>query len=325
MMRLSANVGLMALALALSALAGKYGFAWQQKATSAAQRPKQPALESKPSRIISTEYNVNEMLVDLVEPERILALSQDADNPGLCNILERTARIPGRVASTPIRAEQILALDPDVVFVGASCPAETVRLLELSRARVVRINRGYTIAEIQENIRLVGDTVGEPARAQALIDEMNRQLAAVRAKVAGAPPPRALYIGSGYGYTAGIGTYTDELLQAAGARNAAREAGVEAWGKITLETVIEMDPDVIFVPDTGGRAHGAVGRRYVVPPKPLEKDPLWQDVRAVKTGRVVTLPPRLLMCNSHYNVRAAWAMARALHPDRFEDKTHDAP
>lgn len=319
MTRRATNIGLIVLALGLSALAGKYGFALQRKENAAARRPSPETPANKPSRIISTEYNVNEMLIDLVEPERILALSQDADNPGLCNVLERTARIPGRVASAPIRAEQILALDPDLVIVGASCPAETFRLLELGRARVARINRGYTIAEIQENIRLVGDAVGEPARAQALIDEMNRQLAAVRAKVAGAPPPRALYIGSGYGYTAGIGTYTDELLQAAGARNAAREAGVAAWGKISLETVVEMDPDVIFVPDTGGRAHGAVGMRYVVPPRPLEKDPLWRDVRAVKTGRVVTLPPRLLLCNSHYNVRAAWAMARALHPDRFEE------
>ncbi|OYT69064.1 MAG: hypothetical protein CFK52_14140, partial [Chloracidobacterium sp. CP2_5A] len=209
----------------------------------------------------------------------------------MCNALERTARIPGRVASAPIRAEQILALDPDLVIVGASCSPEILRLLEIGCGRVVRIGRGYTLSEIQENIRLTGDAVGEPARAQALIDEMNRQLGAVRAKVEGAPPPRALYIGSGYGYTAGIGTYTDELLQAAGARNAAREAGVKAWGKIALETVIEMDPDVIFVPDTGGRAHGAVGMRYVAPPKPLEKDPLWQDARAVRAGRVVTLPP----------------------------------
>lgn len=321
MTRWATNIGLIVLALGLSALAGKYGFALQWQGNSAARRPTPETAAKKPSRIVSTEYNVNEMLVDLVEPERILALSQDADNPGLCNVLERTARIPGRVASSPIRAEQILALDPDLVIVGASCSAETFRLLELGRARVVRINRGYTIAEIQENIRRVGDAVGEPARAQALIDEMNRQLAAVRAGVAGAPPPRALYIGSGYGYTAGIGTYTDELMQAAGARNAAREAGVEAWGKIALETVVEMDPDVIFVPDTGGRAHGAVGMRYVAPPRPLEKDPLWRDVRAVKTGRVVTLPPRLLLCNSHYNVRAAWAMARALHPDRFKGET----
>ncbi len=318
MTRLLSNLGLVVLALGLSALAGKYGFAWQKSALSTAHHSGNTAVQ-RPSRIVSTEYNVNEILMDMVAPERILALSQDADNPGLCNILDRTAQIPGRVASNPVRVEQILALEPDVVFVGAACPAETVSLLELGGTRVVRINRGYTIAEIQENIRLIGNAVGEPARAEALIADMNHQLAAIRRMVAGAPAPRALYIGSGYGYTAGIGTYTDELLEAAGARNAAREAGIKAWGKIALENVIEMDPDVIFVPDTGGRAHGAVGTRLVIPPKPLEHDPVWQDVRAVRSGRVVTLPPSLLLCNSHYNTRAAWAMARALHPDRFEN------
>ncbi len=318
MTRLPSNLGLVVLALVLSALAGKYGFAWQKAALSTAHRSDNAAAP-RPSRIISTEYNVNEILMDMVAPERILALSQDADNPGLCNILDRTAQIPGRVASNPVRVEQILALEPDVVFVGASYPAETVSLLELGGTRVVRINRGYTIAEIQENIRLIGNAVGEPARAEALIAGMNRELATIRRLVDGAPTPRALYIGSGYGYTAGIGTYTDELLQVAGARNAAREAGIKAWGRIAIETVIEMDPDVIFVPDTGGRAHGAVGTRLVIPPKPLEQDPVWQDVRAVKSGRVVTLPPSLLLCNSHYNTRAAWAMARALHPDRFEN------
>ncbi len=321
MTRLLSNLGLVVLALGLSALAGKYGFAWQKAALSTAHHSGNTAVQ-RPSRIVSTEYNVNEILMDMIAPERILALSQDADNPGLCNILDRTAQIPGRVASNPVRVEQILALEPDVVFVGASCPAETVSLLELGGAHVVRINRGYTIGEIQENIRLIGNAVGEPARAEALIAGMNRELATIRRIVDGAPTPQALYIGSGYGYTAGIGTYTDELLQVAGARNAAREAGIKAWGKIAIETVIEMDPDVIFVPDTGGRAHGAVGTRLVIPPKPLEQDPVWQDVRAVKSGRVVTLPPSLLLCNSHYNTRAAWAMAQALHPDRFQ---HDSP
>jgi iron complex transport system substrate-binding protein len=324
MTQLLTSLGLVVLTLGLSALAGKYGFAWQKAALSMPRHSDNTAAQ-RPSRIISTEYNVNEILMDMVAPERILALSQDADNPGLCNILDRTAQIPGRVASNPIRIEQILALEPDVVFVGAACPAETVSLLELGGARVVRINRGYTIAEIQENIRLIGNAVGEPARAEALIAEMNHQLAAIRRIVVGAPAPRALYIGSGYGYTAGIGTYTDELLEAAGARNAAREAGIREWGKITIETVIEMDPDVIFVPDTGGRAHGAVGTRLVIPPKPLEHDPVWQDVRAVRSGRVVTLPPSLLFCNLHYSPWAAWAMAQALHPERFQQNQQKLP
>jgi iron complex transport system substrate-binding protein len=177
------------------------------------------------------------------------------------------------------------------------------------------------LAKFRKTSGLLATPVGEPARAEDLIAGMNRELATIRRIVADAPAPRALYIGSGYGYTAGIGTYTDELLQAAGARNAAREAGIKAWGKIALETVIEMDPDVIFVPDTGGRVHGAVGMRLVIPPKPLEQDPVWQDVRAVKSGRVVTLPSSLLLCNSHYNTRAAWAMARALHPDRFQQNS----
>ncbi|MGQ9896298.1 MAG: ABC transporter substrate-binding protein [Acidobacteriota bacterium] len=324
MMRFLANLGLILLALGLSALAGKYGFAWQKAFLSTPQLDQNlPA--QRATRIISTEYNVDEILMDLVAPERILALSQDADNPGLCNILDRKAQIPRRVSSNPVKVEQILALEPDVVFVGASCPAATVSLLELGGVRVVRINRGYTIDEIQENIRLIGRTIGEPARAESLVAEMNRQLDTIRRLVAGAPAPRALYIGSGYGYTAGIGTCTDELLRVAGARNAAREAGIREWGKIAIETVIEIDPDVIFVPDTGGRARGAVGTRLVIPPKPLEQDRMWQDVRAIKNGRVVTLPPSLLLCKSHYNTRTAWAMAQALHPERLGKPYYDAP
>ncbi|MFQ3639433.1 MAG: ABC transporter substrate-binding protein, partial [Chloracidobacterium sp.] len=310
------SLWLLPLALMTSALLGAYGFD-RQPSRLVAGAPRKPPVSA--SRIVSTEYNINEILMDLVAPERIAALSQDADNPGLCNILERTAQVPGRVASSPLRVEQILALEPDLVLVGSSCTAEARALLELGGARVVAIGRGYTIAEIQENIRTIGQAVGEPARAVSLVAEMNRQLATIRRLVAGAPLPRALYVGSGYGYTAGIGTYTDELLQTAGARNAAREAGVQAWGKISLETVIEMNPDVIFVPDTGGKPHGAVGARSVVPFESLEHDPCWQDVRAVREGRVMALPPRLLLCNSHYIVQTGWAMARALHPERFQE------
>ncbi len=305
------------LMLGASAFAGRFGFLQKNPIRVAGNAAPTLSPTGKPIRIVSTENSVNEILIDLVGPERIVALSKDADNPGLCNEIERMSKIPGRVDGTPILSEQVLALDPDLVFVGSACPPETLALLKIGRAPVVRINRGYSILEIQENIRTIGEAVGEPERAGRVIAEMDRRLGVVREHVSGAPPPRTLYIGSGNGYTAGIDTYTDELIQAAGGRNVAREAGVKQWGRISLETVIEMNPDIIFVPDTAGREHGAVGARTVVPTKELARDPLWRDVRAVREGRVYALAPRLLLCNSHNNVLAAEAMARILHPARY--------
>ncbi len=264
----------------------------------------------KPRRIVSTDYKGDDTLLALVAPERILALSLDADNPQLGNSIE-----PAKNVQAPVDAnvEKLLNLEPDLVIMGSSDQPMLSAMLQSNGVRVLQLNRAYNNEEIQKNIINVGEAVGEPEKAAEIVRQMQNSLLDLTAKTSRGNAPRVLYVGSGRTYTAGIGTYTDELIRAAGGINVAREAGVNEWGTLTIEKAVAMNPEIIFVPDAAEDRNPANPRvKELFRTPELARDPVWRDVKAVRTGRVYKMPNRLMMCASQLNVRAAEAMAEVI-------------
>src|SRR5690606_21042169 len=74
---------------------------------------------------------------------------------------------------------------------------------------------------------------------------------------------------------AGPGTFVDELITAAGGRNAFDDARA-LWPEVSLEEVVRRQPDVVVVA-TGGADARTLAR--------FETAPGWRDLRAVRAGR----------------------------------------
>src|SRR5204862_436984 len=100
------------------------------------------------------------------------------------------------------------------------------------------------------------------------------------------------------------GCLQDDIVARAGARNAARELGVQGIAALSAERVITLDPDLIVV-TTGAStpSYGATDK--------LE-GPAWQAVPAVRRGAVLALPSAWLASVSHHAVSAVEGLARAL-------------
>lgn len=299
------------LLMTVSVLTGFKAFSLTPRLTSGqSEIPSRKSLSPKAVRIISVDYRSDEILLSLVPTSQILALSLDADNPEMSNIVSQAASIPLRL---DLNVERVLSLEPDVVVVGQVSLDDPIEMLEAADVRVIRLNSGNTLAEIQENIKKIANGVGDPDGGVRLVDEMNQRLAALRALTGSLPHPRTLYIylGGASTETAGSGTYINELLEIAGAVNIAKEAGVQGWGALTVERIIELNPDVIIYADSTGRDK----TRDIFPATDLAHNPVWQDISAVKRGRVYRMPGRYLFCATHFNVRTAEAMTSVLHPE----------
>jgi ABC-type Fe3+-hydroxamate transport system substrate-binding protein len=110
-------------------------------------------------------------------------------------------------------------------------------------------------------------------------------------------------------HTAGGGTMIGHLIEAAGGTNAARESGVVGIVPLGAERAFALDPDVVLV------------ARWQDAASALRAHPLLRQMRAVRAGRIVEMPNRLLVTLSHHAVDGAWWLAHAFHPDRIPRET----
>jgi len=206
-------------------------------------------------------------------------------------------------------------LRPDLVILLMS-HGDTRDELERIGLRTLTVPH-ETIADIHEAIRLIGRSGQEEDRAAALSSELKKRADAVRGAVSGRDKPRVLIcIGRDSGsdqlagmYMAGRGGYYDEILEAAGGINAV--TGTIAYPRISLEGVIELDPDVIVdlvdLDDPIKESTEELVRHW----------DLLHPVKAVREGRVYVVVGRYAQRPGPRYIQFLEEMALLLHPDAF--------
>jgi iron complex transport system substrate-binding protein len=212
--------------------------------------------------------------------------------------------VPKAVARFP-RAdlERLIALRPDLVIVSEYTDADFLHALAGSRLRAHRMSGLTSLAGVRQAILDLGSAVGEPVAARRLAARFDDRVAELGRRLQGAPRPRALYWSDPF--TAGGDTAVGALIESGGATNVGRQLGLRGLTPLGAERVFLADPDVLIL----GRPEDEAT---------LRAHPLLSRLRAVREGRMVHVPPRLLMTLSQHAADACWAIAAALHPDRVK-------
>lgn len=194
---------------------------------------------------------------------------------------------PASIESVPVvqsgaetNIEEILALNPQVVLMSDMSQTEDqARQLEENGVRVV-ISDANDIAGVYEAIRMIGALMGRDTEAGALIADMQQTFddIAARSDASG----KTVYFEVSplqWGlWTAGTGTFMDELAALCGLTNAF--ADVEGWQAISEEQVLERDPDYIVT----------ITMYYGEGPTPVEEIVSragWESLKAVAQGHVL--------------------------------------
>jgi iron complex transport system substrate-binding protein len=194
-----------------------------------------------PQRIVSLNLCTDQLLLELVPRGRIAGVSFLAADPAMSSLADKARGLPLVQGS----AEEVLALDPDLVLAGEYSTPATVSLLERLGRRVVRIAMASSFAEIREGVRRMADAVGEADKGRALVAELDRRLAASAALAdARRPTVIAMQVNS---LAAAPGSLLDEVFAAAGLHNMAREMGLGPGGRLPLETLLLHPPDLLVL------------------------------------------------------------------------------
>ena len=113
-------------------------------------------------------------------------------------------------------------------------------------------------------------------------------------------------------WVAGGNSTEGGVIVAAGAINAAEEAGVEGNQTTSLEGVIAMNPDIIIIPQPA--EFGAGDFRAS-----LFANEALAEVPAIVNDRVHVVESKHFTTLSYWNIRGAEDLARILWPDAFPE------
>lgn len=187
-----------------------------------------------PRRIVSLDYCADQYVLRFARRGDILALSPDA--------AKRFSYMHDAAAGIPTvrpRTADILALKPDLVVRSYGGGPGVSQFMERAGVPVVQLGYPETIADARAEVVRIGTELGQAREAQKVAAEMDRRLAALKARRG--KPRTALYMTTG-GVTAGPGTLVHELFLAAGLANFQQRPG---WNPIPLERLAYQRPDMI--------------------------------------------------------------------------------
>lgn len=203
-----------------------------------------PMREGNAARIVSTNPCLDAILVELVPPERIAAISHYSKAAGSSSMPLPLAR---RFRATSGTAEEVIALKPGLVLASSFTPPATLAAYHRLGLNVATYGTAATIEENRAQIREIARAVGAPERGAALIARIDRAVAAAAPPDA-ARPAALLWIGAS-NLVNGQGTLIDEMLKRAGFRNASADFGVRNTGVLPLEFVVANPPQVVMTPE----------------------------------------------------------------------------
>lgn len=256
-------------------------------------------LPAAPLRIVTAAPSVTELAFALGLGDTVVAVDQYSNYPP-----EAASKVSIGSYIDP-DLEAVVGAKPDLVLVTSVHLAKIVPALE-ARDIPALVLDASNIEGVYTDILLLGRATGRRSQAESLVDSLRGRVAAVGRAVAGADPVSVFYEIDPTLYTAGPGTFIDDLIRRAGGTNIAGGAST-AYPQMSAEEVVAADPAVIILSDE------AAG----VSPEAVKGRSGWSGIAAVKDGRIVVLDPDLGSRPGPRIVDALEQIARILHPDRF--------
>lgn len=196
-------------------------------------------------RVVSINPCVDAILVRVADPEQIAALSHYSQDPEATSI---PLALASRFKVTSGTAEEVVALEPDVVLTGPHVSPSTIFALERIGVRLMKQTVAESVEQSERQIEAIADAVGAPERGRALVYAIEQAIRA--AQPADARPIGAVIWQSG-GMVPGKGTLADELLVRTGYRNMSASYGLAKWDMLPLEYLIASPPELVLSVGTG--------------------------------------------------------------------------
>jgi iron complex transport system substrate-binding protein len=235
-------------------------------------------LEKPAEKVVALTASNCEILYALGAGDTVVGRGEYCDYPA--EVLD----VPAVQSGKDTNIEQIIALEPDVLFMSTMAQTEEqVKQLENAGIAVI-VSDAQDINGVYESIALMGKVMGKDKEAEEIVSSMKASFAELAEKATGDGSKSVYFEVSPLEYglwTAGSGTFMDEVAELIGLKNCFHD--VNQWGEISEEQVLERNPDYIVT----------ITMYFGEGPRPEEEiagREGWGNLTAVKNNAILHLP-----------------------------------
>lgn len=250
-----------------------------------------------PKRIVSLNPATTDLMFALGAGRRLVGRTHWDSYP------DSALLVPDLGPGLRPNVEAVLGARPDLVLLYASNGNRTAAA-EIRAAGVRTLSLKIDqIDDFYRASRLIGQLIGDSARGDYVADSVKRTLDKVRKLTSNMSKPRVFWhIWDAPLITIGQGSYMNELVEIAGARNIYGDMK-DVSPTVSIEDVLKRDPDFIITGPDGAEK--------------IRNDPKWAESRAVKKKGLLIADTALVGRPSVRLGEAAVALAKMFHPGRI--------
>jgi iron complex transport system substrate-binding protein len=263
-------------------------------------------LNGPAQRVISLAPSNTEILFAIGAGDQVVGRDQLSDYPEAAKSVTDVGS-----AFEALDTETIVSLTPDLVLAAEINTPEQVKQLEDLDLTVYYLNNPLTLEDMYGNLEIVAQLTGHEEETASLVESLKARVTAVDEKIAPiSSRPGVFYELDGTDpakpFTAGKGTFITQLIERAGGYNIASE--LDGYPQISLEQVVAADPAFIILGDA----------RYGVTPESIAQRPGWENLSAVRNGKVLPFNDDLVSRPGPRLVDALEELAKLLRPELFQ-------
>ncbi|WP_373389092.1 hemin ABC transporter substrate-binding protein [Pseudomonas alcaligenes] len=240
-----------------------------------------------PQRWVSSGGSLSEWVVRLGGEGKLVGVDTTSLHP------QSLRQLPSVGYQRALSAEGVLSLRPDILIGSEEMgPPPVVAQIVAAGVRVESLSAKPDLATLERNVLRLGELLGVPAQAREQMAAYRQQLQdqaqwVAEARRTQAPPRVVMLLGHAGSnlMAAGQGSLAVWLIEQAGGESPVAHQGYKA---LSNEALLALDPQVLIFADRS--LHGEEARQAL-----LKHNPLLQQTRAVRDGRLLALDPTLLV------------------------------
>lgn len=215
----------------------------------------------------------------------------------------RERKLPIVHDSWSANSEELLPVRADLVIASVPYRLESLASILKSGQPVLAL-APHSLADIYNDIRLIAKITGEIAKGESLVSEMKTAIRLVQEQTKEIPSRPVVYCEEWGKPLIHSQTWVAELVEVAGGQF----LGIPGATTIPQE-IARANPNVIVAAWCGA------GNR--VPLEKIVEQRQWDNLAAVRAGRVYCIPDELLNTPAPTLIDGLFALASAIHPGLF--------